>query len=97
PRTPTCPCRTLCRPQRYLDTRRRHPHTPDTAGDRTLTDAIHHEEGLLGALAESADLVLDTSTMSVHELRDIIRDRVADQPRNQVDRKSARLNSSHVK
>jgi RNase adapter protein RapZ len=70
--------------QRYLDTRRRHPHTPTTAGDRTLADAISYEQELLGPLAEAADLVLDTSTMSVHELRDIIRDRVAGQPRNQV-------------
>lgn len=70
--------------QRYLDTRRRHPHTPATAGDRTLTDAIHYEQELLGPLAESADLVLDTSAMSVHELRDIVRDRVAHQPREQV-------------
>lgn len=70
--------------QRYLDTRRRHPHTPATAGDRTLADAIDYEQELLGPLAESADLVLDTSTLSVHELRDIIRDRVAGQPRNQV-------------
>ena len=70
--------------QRYLDTRRRHPHTPAKAGDRTLTGAIGYEQELLAPLAESADLVLDTSTMSVHELRDIIRDRVAGQRRNQV-------------
>jgi RNase adapter protein RapZ len=70
--------------QRYLDTRRRHPHTPATAGDRTLADAISFEEDLLAPLAETADLVLDTTTMSVHELRDIVRDRVAGQPRNQL-------------
>jgi RNase adapter protein RapZ len=70
--------------QRYLDTRRRHPHTPGTAGTRTLAAAITYEQELLTPLAESADLVLDTSTMSVHELRDIVRDRVAGQPRNQV-------------
>lgn len=70
--------------QRYLDTRRRHPHTPAQAGDRTLASAISFEQELLAPLAESADLVLDTSTMSVHELRDIIRNRVADQPRNEV-------------
>lgn len=69
---------------RYLDTRRRHPHTPAMAGDRTLADAITYEQELLGPLAESATLVLETSTMSVHELRDIIRDRVAGQRRNQV-------------
>lgn len=69
---------------RYLDTRRRHPHTPGKSGDRTLTDAISFEQALLTPLAETADLVLDTSTMSVHELRDIVRDRVAGQPRNQV-------------
>jgi RNase adapter protein RapZ len=70
--------------QRYLDTRRRHPHTPDKSGDRTLAHAISFEQELLTPLTESADLVLDTSNMSVHELRDIIRDRVAGQPRNQV-------------
>ncbi len=70
--------------QRYLDTRRRHPHTPRPAGDRTLTAAITYEQELLAPLAESASLVLDTSTMSVHELRELIRDRVAGQPRNQV-------------
>ena len=70
--------------QRYLDTRRRHPHTPGSAGDRTLADAISFEQELLTPLAESADHVIDTSTLSVHELRDIIRDRVAGQQRNQV-------------
>lgn len=69
---------------RYLDTRRRHPHTPGKSGDRTLANAINFEQALLTPLAETADLVLDTSAMSVHELRDIVRDRVAGQPRNQV-------------
>ncbi len=69
---------------RYLDTRRRHPHTPGKSGDRTLADAIKFEQALLTPLAETADLVLDTSATSVHELRDIVRDRVAGQPRNQV-------------
>ncbi len=70
--------------QRYLDTRRRHPHTPGKDSDRTLAEAIRFEQDLLAPLAESADFVLDTSTMSVHELRDLMRDRVAQQPRNQV-------------
>lgn len=70
--------------QRYLDTRRRHPHTPAQAGDRTLVSAISFEQELLAPLAEDADLVLDTSTMSVHELRDIVRNRVANQPRNEI-------------
>lgn len=70
--------------QRYLDTRRRHPHSPDATGGRTLADAIGYERELLAPLAESADLVLDTSMLSTHELRDIVRDRVAGQPRNQV-------------
>lgn len=70
--------------QRYLDTRRRHPHSPAPGGDRTLAEAIAFEQSLLAPLAEYADLVLDTSTMSVHELRDIVRDRIAGEPRNQV-------------
>jgi RNase adapter protein RapZ len=70
--------------QRYLDTRRRHPHTPRATGDRTLSDAIEYEQALLAPLAEAASLVFDTSNMSVHELRDLVRDRVAGQPRNQL-------------
>jgi len=61
--------------QRFSETRRRHPlSTPQ----RTLADAIALERELLEPLQSSADLHLDTSRTNVHQLRDLIRDRVAD-------------------
>ena len=71
--------------QRYLDTRRRHPQSIGGAGpERTLADAIAYERRLLGPVAEAADLEVDTTTLSVHELRELIRERVVGRPRQQV-------------
>jgi len=62
--------------RRYAETRRRHPLA--SAG-RSLADAIAEERRLLHPLIDSANLVIDTSRMSVHELRDIIAKRVEPQ------------------
>ncbi len=62
--------------RRYGETRRRHPLA--RAGV-SLADAIAEERRLLHPLIDSADLVIDTSRMSVHELRDIIAKRVEPQ------------------
>jgi RNase adapter protein RapZ len=59
--------------RRYAETRRRHPLA---GGDRSLADAIAEERRLLHPLVDSADLVIDTSRMSVHALRDAIATRV---------------------
>ena len=59
--------------RRYADTRRRHPLA---GADRSLADAIAEERRLLHPLIDAADLVVDTSRMSVHELRDTIARRV---------------------
>jgi RNase adapter protein RapZ len=59
--------------RRYAETRRRHPLA---GAGRSLADAIAEERRLLHPLIDSADLVIDTSRMSVHELRDIIAKRV---------------------
>jgi RNase adapter protein RapZ len=62
--------------RRYAETRRRHP----LAGTgRSLADAIAEERRLLHPLIDAADLVIDTSRMSVHELRDVIAKRVEPQ------------------
>jgi UPF0042 nucleotide-binding protein len=61
--------------QRFSETRRRHPLS---SLQRTLADAIALERQLLEPLQSSADLQLDTSRTNVHQLRDLIRDRVAD-------------------
>jgi RNase adapter protein RapZ len=59
--------------RRYAETRRRHPLA---GSDRSLADAIAAERRLLHPLVDGADLVIDTSRMSVHELRDMIAKRV---------------------
>ena len=59
--------------RRYAETRRRHPLA---GAGRSLADAIAEERRLLHPLIDSADLVIDTSRMSVHELRDLIGQRV---------------------
>ncbi|HEV2321624.1 MAG TPA: RNase adapter RapZ, partial [Gammaproteobacteria bacterium] len=59
--------------KRYSETHRPHP----LAGDgRSLKDAIKAERELLGPLADEADVVLDSSRTSVHELRELVRARI---------------------
>jgi UPF0042 nucleotide-binding protein len=54
--------------RRFSETRRRHPLAPEA----TVADGIVLERKLLGALRAIADLVIDTTRMNVHELRDAI-------------------------
>lgn len=59
--------------KRYSESHRPHP----LAGDgRALKDAITAERELLGPLADEADMVLDSSRTSVHELRELVRERI---------------------
>lgn len=55
--------------QRYQETRRRHP----LGETYQLTDAIHQEQTLMEPLRQQADLVLDTSTLKMNELRRVLR------------------------
>jgi UPF0042 nucleotide-binding protein len=59
--------------KRYSETRRRHPLSREGLG---LADAISQEQSLLEPIADAADLIIDTTRTSVHELRELIRDRV---------------------
>jgi UPF0042 nucleotide-binding protein len=59
--------------KRYSETRRRHPLSREGLG---LADAIAQEQGLLEPIADAADLIIDTTRSSVHELRELIRERV---------------------
>jgi len=61
--------------RRFAETRRRHPLATETTG---LADAIASERALLHPLADAADLVVDTTAMSVHQLRQMVRQRVED-------------------
>jgi UPF0042 nucleotide-binding protein len=63
--------------QRFSETRRRHPLTD---ADTSLADAIRRERELLAPLLSSADLNIDTTRTNLHELRDLMRRRVAERP-----------------
>ncbi len=54
--------------RRFSETRRRHP----LSLDGTVADGIALERKLLAALRGIADVVIDTTRMNVHELRDVI-------------------------
>ncbi len=61
---------------RYEATRRRHPLAP---GDRVV-EGIRKERHILEELRGHADLVIDTSGLTPHELRDRIRESFANAP-----------------
>ncbi|HET7235597.1 MAG TPA: RNase adapter RapZ [Actinomycetota bacterium] len=61
---------------RYESTRRRHPLAP---GDRVV-EGIRKERLMMESLRGDADLILDTSGLTPHELRDKIRDAFAEAP-----------------
>ena len=59
--------------KRYSETRRKHPLSDKGL---SLADAIATERELLGPIIDSAELVFDTTRTNVHELRNLIRERV---------------------
>lgn len=59
--------------KRFSETRRRHPLTSEAM---PLAEAIVKERQLLEAISSSASLVLDTSQMTIYELRDAIKQRL---------------------
>ena len=64
---------------RYESTRRRHPLAP---ADRVV-EGIRKERMMMEGLRGDADLIIDTSGLTPHELRDKIRDAFADAPPEQ--------------
>jgi UPF0042 nucleotide-binding protein len=54
--------------RRFSETRRPHP----LAGDRSLLQSLRREREMLGEVRSEADVVVDTSEMTVHELRSFI-------------------------
>lgn len=59
--------------QRFSSTRRKHPLTNS---DTSLDEAIEAEQVLLQPISDLADLNLDTTRLSVHELRSLIKLRI---------------------
>jgi UPF0042 nucleotide-binding protein len=56
--------------KRFSETRRKHPLTSKNCG---LTDAIAQERRVLGSISSMADTTIDTSNLSVHELRSVVK------------------------
>lgn len=61
--------------KRFSESRRKHPLTTDKIG---LRQAINMETTLLEQIALLASLSIDTSNMSLHQLREMIRTRVVE-------------------
>jgi UPF0042 nucleotide-binding protein len=57
--------------RRFSETRRPHPLT----GEKSLREAIKVERTLLGSLRELADVTLDTSGYTVHEIKALVMER----------------------
>ncbi|MDF1781606.1 MAG: RNase adapter RapZ [Alcanivoracaceae bacterium] len=60
--------------KRFSATRRKHPLSNEQL---SLSESIAHEAELLSGIRARANLVIDTSRLDVHSLRNLIRDRVA--------------------
>jgi UPF0042 nucleotide-binding protein len=59
--------------RRFSETRRKHPLSGKALG---LREALDLETKLLDPISAMADLAIDTTTLTIHELRDLVRHRV---------------------
>jgi len=59
--------------RRYSETRRKHPLSSDHIN---LKEAINLEKDMLAPISDIADRVLDTSGLSLHQLRDLVKNTV---------------------
>jgi len=62
--------------RRFSESRRKHPLSNDKVG---LREAIDKETELLEAISLMASVSIDTSSMTLHELRDAIKSRIVEQ------------------
>jgi UPF0042 nucleotide-binding protein len=67
--------------RRFSETRRRHPLTNDKV---SLQEAIEQESTLLSPLASMADISIDTSRLSQHQLCSLIQDRIGGENNNRL-------------
>lgn len=58
---------------RFSETRRKHPLS---GSDKTLAESLALERAMLEGVREQADVVIDTTLINLHQLRDMIRRRV---------------------
>ncbi len=59
--------------KRYSETRRRHPLTSD---GHSLREALSQEQELMLPISSIADLTIDTTHRNVHQLRELVRERI---------------------
>jgi UPF0042 nucleotide-binding protein len=59
--------------RRYSETRRKHPLSSDTVG---LKEAIDLEENIISPMAKVANLTVDTSGLTLHQLRDLVKNTI---------------------
>ncbi|WP_053980409.1 RNase adapter RapZ [Marinagarivorans algicola] len=64
--------------KRFSETRRKHPLSDNSVG---LKQAIDNERSILEPVANLADVTLDTSTLTLHELRSVIRKKIVGETR----------------
>jgi len=62
-----------CLVKRFSETRRKHPLS---TSERDLRAALEYETELLDGIASGADLTIDTTSLTIHELRDLVRSRI---------------------
>jgi UPF0042 nucleotide-binding protein len=67
--------------RRFAETRRKHPMSRDNVD---LREAMALERHLLDPIVNAADVVIDTSKMGVHALRDVIQKRVEERSAGQL-------------
>jgi UPF0042 nucleotide-binding protein len=60
--------------KRFSESRRRHPLS---SNGLSLADAIDNEKRVLEGMAQRSDLSIDTTKTTIHQLRDLVRQRVA--------------------
>ncbi len=61
--------------KRFSETRRKHPISNDS---NTLREAIERERDILNPVASCASLIIDTTSLTLHQLRDQIKMRVGE-------------------
>ena len=61
--------------RRFSETRRKHPLSDQATG---LKEALQLETTLLDPISSTADLTIDTTRLTIHELRDLVRARITE-------------------
>ncbi|MCJ8169969.1 RNase adapter RapZ [Atopomonas sediminilitoris] len=63
--------------KRFSETRRKHPLTSE---ERSLAEAIADEGKVLGAISDLCDLKVDTTSLNLYQLKDLLKLRLLDEP-----------------